>query len=89
MQTNYKESPIIGTKWRRAFHVDIRNPLEGEKGVTFHAEDCVTLESRCRHLRGARSQHRRKRPNLWLLQRPPLQPHRARSTNPALANRSH
>ena len=45
MQTNYQESPIIGTKWRRAFHVDIRNPLEGEKGVTFHAEDCVTLES--------------------------------------------
>ena len=42
---DYKQSTETGTKWRRAFHVDIRNPLEGAKGVTFHAEDCVTLES--------------------------------------------
>ena len=42
---DYLETTESGRKWRRAFHVDIRNPLEGEKGVTFHAEDCVTLES--------------------------------------------
>ena len=43
--TDYLETTETGRKWRRAFHVDISNPLEGEKGVTFHAEDCVTLES--------------------------------------------
>ena len=40
---DYKQSTETGTKWRRAFHVDIANPFEGEKKITFHAEDCIQL----------------------------------------------
>ncbi len=40
---DYKQSTETGTKWRRAFHVDIDNSFEGEKRITFHAEDCIQL----------------------------------------------
>lgn len=40
---DYKQSSETGTKWRRAFHVDIANPLDGDKRIVFHAEDCIQL----------------------------------------------
>ena len=40
---DYKQSTETGTKWRRAFHVDIANPLDGDKRIVFHAEDCIQL----------------------------------------------
>ena len=40
---DYKQSTETGTKWRRAFHVDIDNPLDGDKRIVFHAEDCIQL----------------------------------------------
>ncbi len=40
---DYKQSTETGTKWRRAFYVGIKNELEGEKGITYHAEDCIQL----------------------------------------------
>lgn len=40
---DYKQSTETGTKWRRAFHVDIANPFEGDKRITFHAENCIQL----------------------------------------------
>lgn len=40
---NYLETPVTGQKWRRSFFVGIDNPLKGDKGIVFHAEDCVSL----------------------------------------------
>ena len=40
---DYKQSSEAGTKWRRAFYVGIKNELKGEKGITYHAEDCIQL----------------------------------------------
>ena len=41
--TDYLETTETGRKWRRAFHVDIANPLDGDKRIVFHAEDCIQL----------------------------------------------
>lgn len=43
MSSNYNESPITGTMWRRSFRVQIDNPYAGVPRAVFHEEDCVML----------------------------------------------
>lgn len=42
---NYKESTVAGSSHQRAWRLEVENPITGPKGITFHEEVAVTLES--------------------------------------------
>lgn len=43
MSSNYNESSIAGTRWRRSFRVQIDNPYGAAPRALFHEEECISL----------------------------------------------
>lgn len=44
--SDYKEQTIEGKSWVRAFHVDCRNPIDGEKTITYHEETAILIDGK-------------------------------------------
>ena len=41
--TNYKETEVIGSKYKRAFEVKINNPKDGKPSLYINEQDCIQL----------------------------------------------
>jgi hypothetical protein len=43
MPTNYKQSDVVGTFWKRANSVSIQNTLNGTPSITYHEFDAIQI----------------------------------------------